>query len=372
MRQFSTMAICLACVFPAISPVAFSQQGLAPSESAASEIRFRLVEEPVDRKLFQAEKKLLEQTVVAHIQLRSLGPSPGQELFDAEELAPIRRLANSGDRTLLRASVRVPSEGERTMSEFLRAIAKSIPVHLRPKDEQLAFFLSEGANDGYVVLSSRFRRHERELLEFEVLAPNVEVAKERVATLVSLLQKGIADPVRQYAKAHQAELVSNVESKEGRLEEIRQSLDELKDKLSKSADIEAIELNRLKTQRQLFDVDIVGVRARIQAAEKIRKRYKDDMAVGKKLDDIKMAAEIDLAGLAASREALSEIIKRGEQSVHFENEGQRLREELDALAKRLRIARSHLERSREAVDSAESLFVPYQGEVTIYPIRWVQ
>ena len=324
-------------------------------------------------KLFEANKTLLEQTMIATVQLQTFhqGRAP-HEVFSATELSPVRELATLGSRTLLNASYRVGGE-KKTKSEFFRAIVESIPEDLRPKDEQLDFFLSENANSGYVRIKTvGSSQQDLDVFTIELIAPDEETAKARVETMVSLLQRGIADPIQQYVTALQADLNSRIRAGEARLEDIRQSRDELTQMLASAPECEVVELNRLKTQRQLFEVEIVGVRARIQAVEQLRAQHEHDMDVGKKLDDIKMAAEIDLAGLAASIKALAEIIDRGDKKMQLESESQRLKNEYSSVGQNLENARRRLDELQPALETMGTLLMPKEGEVTIAPITWVQ
>ena len=157
-----------------------------------------------------------------------------------------------------------------------------------------------------------------------------------------------------------------------KLEKARQARLEVTKKLEEAADIVGVELSRLKTQRRMLDVEVAGVRARIRAVEKLRKDRENNPSVGKKLDDIKMTSEIDLAGLAARKEALTEVIKLGEQRAALENKSKQLGHAFDAAQSRLVSTQKRLDRHRPALESAETLHLLHEGEVTIRPIKWTK
>src|SRR5690606_32324191 len=100
----------------------------------------------------------------------------------------------------------------------------------------------------------------------------------------------------------------------------------------KGFDVSADELMRLRTERRLLSVEEAGLRARIEAVVKLIDRARDsnrgrggtggerDIERLSRLEDIKVAAEIDIAGVAARGKMLDELIDSGRKRRELDRE----------------------------------------------------
>ena len=139
--------------------------------------------------------------------------------------------------------------------------------------------------------------------------------------------------------------------------------------LEEYKDINQATLDTFIAQQRLISVELVGIKARIAACEKI---LADARAHGpdrvEQVETAKIAAEIELMGVAARKEAIERIVTKGRERL--------------LLGGKLTAARGNVEQAKRRIGSAEKMVKSYEDEIRkltpspieetimIHPIKW--
>ena len=134
--------------------------------------------------------------------------------------------------------------------------------------------------------------------------------------------------------------------------------------------------SRLKTQRRLLAVDFAGTEARIEAATKILARFRELGAVFthprvEQVENVKVSAEIELAGVAARQKTLDKIIEDGKQST-------KLRPQIRKLKTKKSITDQSNKRISSMLEDYKTYFEVYapfelkDGKIVVQPIKWTE
>ena len=119
-------------------------------------------------------------------------------------------------------------------------------------------------------------------------------------------------------------------------------------------------------------VEEAGVKARIAACEKLLKESKS--LTPQRIDQVesaKTAAEIELVGLAAKRDAMQQLLDKVRERGKLEAEITRLRRENDDRSTQIRAVEAGAAACKLTVD--EKLpFAQVDGKIRIRRIRWVE
>lgn len=366
----------------AAEPAAESKAGPKdkPSPKAATEtpkpviperkLTFDVSEEEQPMAFRGADPELLEQRYVATFQLvgprqlrvTSFGVLPSEAISGYS--AAVDR-----HRTLLFRG-RLPS------AAGLKSVLDEMPKERLPSEEVVSLLTKTAyLRLSYVRLEAG-AEDDKYLIQFTILAPTPERAKELVQGLLSLYDFGVFYPLQREALA-----VKRVYEK--RLPEDRAGLKKPQDELAgwdkqlaglkEFEDITQEALVDFIAQQRLISVDMQGVKARIAACNKIlesgMKRRLTPSRV-EQLETLKITAEIELVGLAARKEALEDLVKKGQE-----------RKEVSAKRVHARNRVTTLERGisqmLEGITHYEAELkkcVPYpvqDGKVVIRRIKWV-
>ncbi len=88
------------------------------------------------------------------------------------------------------------------------------------------------------------------------------------------------------------------------------------------------------------------------------------------VENLKIAAEIELAGLAARQQALDSLIKNGEQRIDLLNSANGAEAEVNGAKKSVSSYEKRLSDAEEAIKSLGPLRLR-EGKVAICPVKWV-
>lgn len=368
-RNRKTVCLGVLIIQTAIPLRSFSQESSITSRSEdVSEIRFNVADEPLE--MAHSGQLIPDRSFAARIRMNSLGNSFSMTLLRKSGFADVQERSQFLQQTVLHPAVSQSSRDSRSPSEFFRALVNLTPKELLPQEDNLAFFLSENVNQGQVHLS--WLEEDRATdFEFFIFAPSEQLAKTRAKTFFALLENGIAKPMREYEREWCKSLREEVESHKSRMETSRQAQVQLEKTAEGTEYIDDVELRRLKSERRLLAVEVAGQRARIRAVEKLR-NGKGGTAAATKLDDIKMTSEIDVAGLSAQIEALSEVIGLGVQRAELESKIKKLVLVGEESWKALQAAEKRSRDHQALLEAADKLFVRYRDQVTIAPIKWIE
>ncbi len=163
------------------------------------------------------------------------------------------------------------------------------------------------------------KEDDKYLIQFTILAPTPERAKELAQGVLSFYDFGVFYPLQRAALAVKGAYEKRLVEDRASLKEAGDALATLEKQLEGLKEFEDITKEALVnfiTQQRLISVDMRGVKARIDACNKILvSGTKRRLALSRieQLETLKIAAEIELVGLAARKEALEEIVKKGRE-----------------------------------------------------------
>jgi hypothetical protein len=344
---------------------------------------FEVSPDPVAMKLFRADPKLLEQRFVAraviHVPSQIIRDSRGQRNLRNYVPDELQQLANWGNAGFAFHSSPYPISTI-PMPGFFNRLAASIDP-LPGHTAGIEFLVSGLPDEGYVRVSlpESIEWPEQSWFHLEFLAPTEQAAKERAAAALGLLHAAIVVPLRQHLQDEAARRQRALAERQQQAAELRAEFARLNEELKASTDIDEPQLQQLKTERRLLDVDLAGQRARIRAVEQVLERVKAQ--VGnlseaarriEQLEDTKITAEIEVAGLAARQSALDELVKEGNQRSQLKSTIDQKRAELAGINERLPSAEQALEALMSVVKAYATLHELRDGKVMIHPIEWTQ
>ena len=318
-----------------------------------------------------ADPKLLEQRYVATFQL--VGPGrPRVYAFGPFAPEPI----NDYSRAVVRHKTLF--FGGKPSEAVLKSALDEMPKGRLPSKEVVSLLRMAGSPclRRSLIRFDAGTEDQKYLSQFTILAPSPERAKELVQGVLSLYDFGGFYPLQRAALAVKGAYQKRLTEQRANLKEAGDALATLEKQLKDLKEFEDITQEALVnfiTQQRLISVDMRGVKARINACNKI-------LATGmsrrlapsrvEQLETLKIAAEIELVGLAARKEALEDIVKKG-------------RERKEVSAKRVqalnRVGALEREVSRilEGITHYEAELkkcAPYpvqDGKVVIRRIKWV-
>jgi hypothetical protein len=347
---------------------------------AKRQIKFERFEKDYPMKLFRADPKLLQQSHVAIILLdaprmplgsgRRFPREPVRLPADLSRLTWYRGSSLFGHPGIRRAEkpARKPAGKPFDSKQYFKQLASKIPKTRLPPKNNLAFFTEE-ADDGYVQFQPRGAGYS----EFRILAPSPERAAELAQTLVQLFDEGLTAPIQQFIPQQIQAAKKKIQNSKSARAKAQKEQAEYKKKLEASEEeISRDELSSLKTQRRLLSVDLAGVKARIGAAAKIlTQRNQLGTSRIEQVENIKITAEIELAGLVARQKTLDEIIQSARQRIEFKEKAQRAGEMVGSWKIAIRTLQSRV-RNYEAMIQQYGPFQLPDGKVVIRPIQWTK
>ncbi len=218
--------------------------------------------------------------------------------------------------------------------------------------------------------------------EFQILAKSDEEAKDLALAFLSLCDTGFFKPMQDL---HLNEVNRTKQTLERHEENLAAALNEKKqldEKLEKTTDVSPEALPSLKSQQWMVEVDLAGVKERIKACEtKLRGDPLPPSLIGQ-LYELKITAEVELAGLEARRTALKEIVDSGVERVAIEKQLLELTDTSTTSARsstpkgRIPNSEYFIARYKTTIARHEeliSLLAPFPIEnntVTIAPVKW--
>jgi hypothetical protein len=335
------------------------------------EIAFEVSDEEVELSLFRADPELLNQRFVAHVDIyvpaRSQFSLP-QSFYD---------LAWCEGYNLLVSNTR--QQDSVPLGDFFARMADKLDNDPAMTRDRMEFFSSDAVRDHYVTIAPTREGRNDPYFRFRILAPSEDLARQRAETLVRMLDHAIASPLQQHLRGELQTHQQDMEALQKQLTEAKELAARLVDQYKKASEagIDRDELSRLTTERRLMDVDLAGIRARIDSAEQILAKLRVDVQNGKpvhgrieKVEEIKITAEVDLAGLAARRKVLDQLIDEGNDHAKLGSMASEAENSVNSLAGRVRSKMGPLEAAGELERTYSILFTPKDNKIVIHPIKW--
>lgn len=361
--------------------------------------KFERLSEPMPRKLYAADPKLLELKYAAEIHLVMPNSKfrPDTNYLGDKKL---KRLFFYKNRSLISHQMTIdvfagegglgdpggaggnysgsPDGPALKLPPYFQQLADNIPAERRPKKESVAALIeAEKAGN----LQANYKQYLRgsaskakpiksNITSFVILATTAERAQQLAETLLVLLDEGLFLPAQRNITITQQGHAEEQRRLNQKFPLLQQQLKALEQKIEKMEPIGKDELGDLKTQRRLLSVGLAGVEARIGACEKILRR-RSELSTNRieQVETIKIAAEIELVGLAARQARIDRIIVAGNEFFDLSNN-------IMLVDKKIaQIGRDRHQQQTWANSYADQIprFRPLpleDGKVLIYPIKW--
>jgi hypothetical protein len=326
------------------APPARSGEPQAPKR----QITFETSDKEMPLPLFAADPKLLERRYVAEVKLSVPGydalPRPiGAKLFNL-----YRSLPDGNDisslLSMIRQSPMPPGEAVQLLAAEARFVLRD------PMDP-----ISRNKADANQVA-------------FRVLSTTPEQAKDLTKALLALFEQEITEPIQEYLQERKRVEEAALRGHRERFAAAKQQADALKPQVSNEEVMDAKAIIDLKTQRRLLEVDLAGVKARVDACEAILQRRLSD-ARREQVENVKITAEIDLAGLAARQKTLDAIIAEGMKALTVKSELGRAQSEVSGWQNRIAESEQKLAEYVRLIE----MYGPFRlvdDKVVIRPIKW--
>lgn len=362
------------------------------------EIAFELSEEPLELKLFRADPELLKQQFAAVVEVFVPSHTDRRVPDRLSELAVFQ-----GQSLLHIAGFQLQAGRRPKPANFFQHLAEEIGATKEAADEERAFLLSDAVNEGYVTLRLSHlldgANSNGGYYSFTILSPSQDQARERAEALIRLLDGAIAVPLQQELRRQRQQQEETIDSLRKQLAEAQDAAEQTEEEYQKVAGtaVGHEELSQLKTERRLLDVELAGIRARIETAEEIlaklrkpqggargnyggggRGDYGGDIPPSPadarilKVEDLKITAEIDLAGLAARRKVLDQLIEDGIKRADLNSrrfaQSNAVRELQDRLDKEQR----GFGGLQDVMERYSKLYSLKNDKVVIRPIKWTE
>jgi len=203
-----------------------------------------------------------------------------------------------------------------------------------------------------------------------IMAPSEDLAKKLARAMLTLLDEGLSRRVQTNALKARAKTVGDLKVAKQDLEKNERLEDAISKSLETMTSIDKSALADFRQRRNLLEVDLAGVRARIEAADKLLRTGNPKPSTRDQIMNLKIAAEIELAGLVAQQKAVTHLIELGEQ---------RLAREAELGRQRMQVARKRnaVREFKHSVETYDNLIKTFlrplelvDDRVTICPVKW--
>lgn len=259
--------------------------------------------------------------------------------------------------------------------EVLRELTDKAKIHVR-------IYFYENSGDDPVTAGMRVT----------LLAATADQAKQLAQGSIQLIDYGFLAPIHQkYSPILEPVEKKLKESQVGlkEAEEKKAAAEKLLEELKDYADITPESLATLRNQQRMIAVDLAGIKARIEACNKLQ-AGKVTLARNEQIETVKIVAEIDLIGLSAKRDALEDLIKKGERRVAARREASSAQNSVSSLTRDLRQIEASYKLLKSTFDPqtffGEVVFLKQEkpagneplkierltNTIGIRPIKWVQ
>jgi hypothetical protein len=333
---------------PAVDAAANQSEPLVPKR----QIEFETSGEDVAMPLFEADPKLLERRFMAEVKLSV--PDHSQLTF-----GPFDQTTSGKRLVMLYLSIPPLRVGD------FPAFLSRLPKDMLPSDE----LLNQLAADAPFILIRRAQSIEQQnVMTYRILAATPERTKELTHALLALLDHGIIEPIQEHLKELKEGAEKELAERRANLPAAQKELQALEEQLKHAEVLDTQTMNDLKTQRRLLQVDLAGVKARVAACEQLLGARLTDSRK-EQVENIKIAAEIELAGLAARQKTIDAIIGEGQRVHELRDQRQRAVAKVNSLQQTIRSAEQTIADYTQTIQT----YGPFRlvdDKVVIRPIKW--
>ncbi len=325
------MRVLIAALLLATTPIAtWSQEPAAAGQPAPSpwtkeridsppqrEIKFERSSEVKKLRLPRADVKLLEMKYSAVVKLAVPADSGWHSNASQELKSPAFNrwfsLFSRGD--LDTGPLPVAEDKYVTLQDAFQAAIDAMPAEQRPAQDVIDYFVSERISSNLIVArrrdapryatAGRQRMEPRYIVEIELLAASPEQAEQVAAGFVRILDWGVCRRIQQDIWNHYDEADRTLATSRQKMDEYTQTLGTFAEEIKQLGAMRGDEGRAgLATLYVQLLVEQTGIKARIQACDKLLAQAGLSPARRERLEDEKLAAEIELASVEARRKTL--------------------------------------------------------------------
>jgi hypothetical protein len=210
-------------------------------------------------------------------------------------------------------------------------------------------------------------------VEIRLLAPTSEEAKSSVNRWLGVYEWAICYPGQKSCLEMREKIIQTISEYSDQLKNAEAELktaQQEQDKYKEFEDITPEALTTLTSQRRMLEVDLAGIKARIDACQQMLAKANMPLARLDQIETAKVTAEIELRGLNAKQAEIDRIIQGAQKRQELVKAALHLPTTVAGLKNRLDFAQKAI----QAIDDYRLGYVPLPIEdnrVTIRRIKWV-
>jgi hypothetical protein len=335
------------------------------------EIRVERVDEPLKLKLPKADPKLFEQKFAATMRLKI--PNSGKYLAFLREKNG--RVPPTAYPSGVRGTDPQLSQGVGiAASDFFGQLIAALPSTGAPAKEEREF-LSDPKVFGELLLLTSFPDVSTipsfsTNWELTILGTTPELVEVRATALLTTLDRGLSRPIQLTIFKQREPLCKELQEKRKAQEASQRIWSVAEEELKSYADFTSDMLSGLRVQQLQLDVDLAGVKARIAACEKLLAQPALKAERRNQIEDVKVAAEIELSGFEAKRTKSEEFV--GKVKTRNALAAKSIESHFAYETARGKIR--NLEEKIKNVDAAvhANAPLPLDNKITVQPLEWTQ
>jgi hypothetical protein len=256
-----------------------------------------------------------------------------------------------------------------------------IPADRQPAEEQRKFFTAPVVRDfvsvdmpkGDSQFGARFEEHGGKKITyrpFNILAATPEQAEQRAKALLTILDQGYSRPLQLNLFKQRGKFCQEFRESETKLAAIHKEYQSAAEEFKQFSDFPDETLTGLRVQLFQWEAELAGLRAKIEACDKLLKG--DGTAERRKqIEEAKVAAEIELAGCEGRRAKSAEFIDKVKQRSVVKNKRDLAAQQFSETNSR----RDQLANGVRMIDQDIDMFGPVRlvdDAVTIQPVEWTK
>lgn len=259
------------------------------------------------------------------------------------------------------------------LSQQFAGLVQATPKDRLPAEAEVKFFTSPDINHGYfeakALDGSARPRGPFNPVEIRILAPTAEIAEARAAAMLTLFDQGDARTLQQETfQAHQKlamqwrQAREEAEAAEAKIPAIDKALEAFED-------VTADMLSALRAQRLQIEVERIGVKAEIEAAQKLM--AEGNRETQQKVEGLLLPAQIRLASFEAKQAYTDRFIAKAKEKAELTSQLSKLNSQRDSRRRLERQTASELAQYKNRLDQYAPLKV-IDNIVHIRPVKWVK
>ena len=259
------------------------------------------------------------------------------------------------------------------LSQQFAGLVQATPEDRLPAEAEVKFFTSPDINHGYfevkAVDGSTPRRGPPNLIEIRILAPTAELAEARAAAMLTLLDQGGARTMQQEVFALHQKAAAQWRQAREEAEAAEAKIPKIQEALQGYQDYAADMLPALRAQHLQIEVERAGVKAEIEAAQKLLAGA--DAATQQQIKNILLPAQIRLASFEAKQALTDQYLTKVREQGELTRQLSKARTESESGRRLERQTASELAQQKNRLGQYAPLKV-IDNIVHIRPVKWVK